>query len=109
MQLVDCLVTPVEADITLCRYMLDAAASSAETVRIVCDNTDVFAFLVYWTWRETIRKNIQMEKWDDTVLDILAIVDKLGDTCGQLSGTQALSLQAVTPSPTLTTRAIRLL
>ena len=51
--------------------MLKAAASSAETVRIVCDDTDVFVLLVYWTWRKTIRKNIQMEKWDGTVLDII--------------------------------------
>ena len=33
--------------------MLKAAASSAETVRIVCDDTDVFVLLVYWTWRKT--------------------------------------------------------
>ena len=94
MQLVnklDCLVTHEEADITLCSCMLDAAASSAETVRIVCDNTDVFALLVYWTWRKTIRKNIQMDKWDGTVLDIHTAVDKLGDKCGQLPGMHALS------------------
>ena len=50
MQLVnklDCLVTHEEADITLCSYMLKAAASNAETVRIVCDDTDVFVLLVY--------------------------------------------------------------
>ena len=38
----DCLVTHEEADITLCSYMLEVAASSAETVRIVCDDNDVF-------------------------------------------------------------------
>ena len=48
--------------------MLDAAASSAETVRIVCDDSTVFVLLVYWTWRKNIRKNIHMEKWDGTVL-----------------------------------------
>ena len=71
----DCLVTHEEADITLCSYMLEAAASSGETIRIVCDDTDVFVLLVYWTWRKTIRKNIQMEKWDGTVLDIRSTVD----------------------------------
>ncbi len=88
MQLVnklDCLVTHEEADITLCSYMLKAVASSAETVRIVCDDTDVFVLLVYWTWKKTIRKNIQMEKC------IRATVDKLGDKCGQLAGMHALS------------------
>ena len=64
--------------------MLKAAASSAETVRIVYDDTDVFVLLVYWTWRKTIRKNIQLEKWDGTVIDIHATVAKLGDKCGQL-------------------------
>ena len=32
-----------------------------------------------------------MEKWDGTVLDIRATVDKLGDKCGQLPGMHALS------------------
>ena len=68
--------------------MLDAAASSAETVRIVCDETALF---VYWTWMKTIRKNIQMEKWGDTVLDIRAAVDKLGCTCGQLPRMHTMS------------------
>ena len=45
----DCLVTHEEADITLCSYMLEAAASCAEMVMIVCDDTDVFVLLVYWT------------------------------------------------------------
>ena len=87
----DCLVTHEEADITLCSYMLKAAASSAETVRIVCDDTDVFVLLVYWTWRKTIRKNTQMEKCDDTVHDIHATLVKLGGKCGQLPGIHALS------------------
>ena len=87
----DCLVTHEEADITLCSYMLEAAVSRGETIRIVCDDTDVFVLLVYWTWRKIIRKNIQMEKWDGTVLDICATVDKWGDTCGQLPGMHALS------------------
>ena len=87
----DFLVTHEEADITLCSYMLEAAASSAGMVRIVCDDTDVFVLVVYWTWRKTIGKNIQMEKWDGTVLDIRATVDTLGDKCGQLPGMHALS------------------
>ena len=87
----DCLVTNDEADITLCSYMLEAAASSAETIRIVCDDTDDFVLLVYWTWRKTIRKNMQMKEWDGTVLDISATVDTLGDKCGQLSGIHVLS------------------
>ena len=70
----DCLVTHEEADITLCSYMLEAASSCGETIRIVCDDTDVFVLLVYWTWRKTIRKNIQMEKLDGTVLDIRSTV-----------------------------------
>ena len=87
----DFLVTHDEADITLCSYMLDAAASSSGIVRIVCDDTDVLVLVVYLTWRKTIGKKIQMEKWDGTVLDIRATVDKLGDKCGQLPGMHALS------------------
>ena len=76
---------------TLCSYMLESAASSAETVRIVRDATEVFVLLVYCTWRKTIRKNFQMEKWAGMVIDIRATVNKLGDKCGQLPGMHALS------------------
>ena len=38
-----------------------------------------------------IRKNIQMEKWDDRVIAIRAPVDKLGCMCGQLPGMHALA------------------
>ena len=38
-----------------------------------------------------IRKNIQMEKWDDMLLTICATMDKLGCKCGQLTGIHALS------------------
>ena len=83
------LVTHEEADITVCSYMLETAASSAETVRIVCDDTDLVVVLVYRTWRNTIGKNIQMENWDGTVLDIRATVDMMGYKCGQLPGMPA--------------------
>ena len=79
--------------------MLEAAASYAEMVRIVCDDTDVFVLPVYWPWRKTIRKMIQMEKCDGTVLDIRATVDKLA------SCPACTPCYAVTPSPTLTARA----
>ena len=79
--------------------MLEAAASSAETVRIVCEETIVFVLLVYWTWRKNIRKNIQMEKWDDTVLAIRATMDTLVCKCGQLPGMHALSDSATVSYP----------
>ena len=82
--------------------MLEAASSNAEKVRIVCDDTDVFVLHVYGNWRKIIRYNIQMEKWDGTVLDIRATVDKLGDKCGQPPA--CTPCQAATPSPTLTAR-----
>ena len=37
----DCAVTHDEADITLCSYMLKAAAEGAQTIRIVSDDTNV--------------------------------------------------------------------
>ena len=70
----------------MCSYILETAASSAETVRIVCDDTDLVVVLVYRTWRNTIGKNIHMENWDGTVLDIRATVDMMGYKYGQLPG-----------------------
>ena len=57
----DCIVTHAEAGITLCSYMLHAAADGVQTIRILSDDTDVFVLLVYWTSRMRVVANIQME------------------------------------------------
>lgn len=88
----DCVVTHVEADITLCSYMLKAVADGAQTIRILSDDTDVFVLLVYWTSRMQIVAKIQMEKWNGDVLDVNKTVKHLGPRkCSQLLGAHALS------------------
>ena len=49
--MLDCVVTHDEADVTLCSYMLKAVAEGAQTIRVLTDDTDVFVLLVYWTSR----------------------------------------------------------
>ena len=68
--MLDCVVTHDEADVTLCSYMLKAVAEGAQTIRILSDDTDVFVLLVYWTSRMQVVAKIQMEKWNGDVLDI---------------------------------------
>ena len=82
--------------------MLEAASSSAETVRIVCDDTIVFVLLVYRTWRKKIGKNIQIENWDDTVLAIRATMDKLDESVASCPA--CTPCPTVPPSPTRTAR-----
>ena len=52
--------------------MLDAVRHGASTVRILSDDTDVFVIMVYWCWKAGITTNLQMEKWNGTVLSINA-------------------------------------
>ena len=90
--MLDCVVTHDEADVTLCSYMLKAVAEGAQTIRILSDDTDVFVLLVYWTSRMPFVAKIQIEKWNGDVLDINETVQRLGPRkCGQLFGIHALS------------------
>ena len=76
--MLDCVVTHDEADVTLCSYMLKAVAEGAQTIRILNGDTDVFVLLVYWTLRMRVVAKIQMEKWNGDVLDINETVQRLG-------------------------------
>ena len=90
--MLDCVVTHDEADVTLCSYMLKAVAEGAHTIRILSDDTDVFVLLVYWTLRMRVVAKIQMEKWNGDVLDINETVQRLDPRkCSQLLGIHALS------------------
>lgn len=87
----DSIVTHDEADVSLISYMLDAARRGAATIRILCDDTDVFVLLVFWCWKAGITCRLQMEKWNGTVLDINSTVHKLGDQCRSILAVHALS------------------
>ena len=90
--MLDCVVTHDEADVTLCSYMLKPVAEGAQTIRILSDDTDVFVLLVYWTSRMQVVAKIQMEKWNGDVLHINETVQRLGPRkCSQLLGIHALS------------------
>ena len=80
-----------EADISLVSYMLHAASGGARTVRILSDDTDVFVLLVYWCWKVGLTCQVQMEKWDRSVLDINATVAELGEKCKGILSMHALS------------------
>ena len=88
----ECAVTHDEADITLCSYILKAVAEGTQTIRILSDDTDVFVLLVSWTSRMRVAAKIQMEKWNEDVLDINETVRRLGPSkCSQLLGIHSLS------------------
>ena len=90
--MLDCVVTHDEADVTLCSYMLKPVAEGAQTIRILSDDTDVFILLVYWISRMQVFAKIQMEKWNGDVLVINETVQRLGPRkCSQFLGIHALS------------------
>lgn len=89
----DCAYDHDEADITMISYLLEAARSGKNVIRVLSDDTDVFVLLVYWVFRAglTMSCTVQMERWDGTVLDINATCNKLGPKCLQLLAMHALS------------------
>ena len=71
--------------------MLDAVRHGASTVHILSDDTDVFVIMVYWCWKAGITTNLQMEKWNGTVLSINTTAKNLGDHCCSILAMHALS------------------
>ena len=82
-----------EADITIISYVLQAVGEGNNVVLVLCDDTDVFVLLVFWVWRNQLVDvcQMQMERWDRTVLDINQTCTKLGSKCLQLLGMYALT------------------
>ncbi len=75
-----------EADITMISFLLMAADSNTQVIRILSDDTDVFVMLVYWVYRHKIQSTVQMQRWDGVVWDINATCPQLGPKCLQLLG-----------------------
>ena len=75
--MLDCVDTHDEADVTLCSYMLKAVTEGAQTIRIISDDTDVFVLLVYWTSKMRVVAKIKMEQSNGDVLDINETVQRL--------------------------------
>ena len=63
-----------EADVTMIAYLLQAAESGNSVIRILTDDTDVFALLVYCVWIMQLHSAVQMERWNWMVIDINAHV-----------------------------------
>ena len=91
-----------EADITIISYMLQSADDGCHVVRVLSDDMDIFVLLVFWTWRCNLKERIavQMEKWDDVVLDVNATCVNLGAPFAH-SCLEHMQPPAVTPYPTL--------
>lgn len=90
-----------EADISLESDMLQAVKGGAKAIRIISDDTDVFVLLVYWTWKANVMADIQMQKWDGSVLDIQSTAAALGTKCDGILGMHALSGFDTVSSPLL--------
>ena len=67
-----------EADVTIISYLLQAAESGHDVIRILSDDTDVFVLLVYRVWRMQLSCSVQMEHWNGVVLDIKSTCSDLG-------------------------------
>ena len=80
-----------EADVNLIFFMLQSQQNGASVIRILSDDTDVFILLVYWVWKKNVQSQIQMERWDGSILNINSTVQFLGQKCEGLLAMHALS------------------
>ena len=80
-----------EADITMISYLLMAAESGTQVIRILSDDTDVFVMLVYWVYQNKIQATVQMERWDGVVWDMNATCAQLDSKCLQILGMHYLT------------------
>ena len=87
----NCNVKHEEADIIMISYMLEAAKSGKECIRVVSDDTDVFLLLVYWVWKSGMKITVQMQKWNGIVFNINETVALLGPKCQNILSVHALS------------------
>ena len=86
------LVIHEEADVLMGFFIIDAVRDGKKVIRILSDDTDVFAILIFWVRKLGIKALVQMEKWHGTVLHINNIVAALGDTSLQLLGMHAVTV-----------------
>ena len=86
-----------EADVTVISYVLQADGEGNNVVRVLCDDTDVFVLHVFWMWRNQLvdKCQMQMERWDGTVLNINQTCTKLGSKCHKLFGMHVLTGLAI--------------
>lgn len=61
------------ADSIVISYMLDAASHGAATIRILCDDTDVFVLMVYWYWKAGITRYVACRWRNETELFLISI------------------------------------
>ena len=81
-----------EADVLMVSFIIDAVRDGKKVIRILSDDPNVFAILIFWVRKLSIKALVQMEKkWDGTVLHINNIVAALGDTSLQLLGMHAVT------------------
>jgi len=72
-------------------YVHEAANCAKKVICVLSDDTDMFVLLVYWVFRQQLACKVQMEHWDETVLDINSTCADLGPKSLQLLGMHALT------------------
>ena len=80
-----------EADVMMVSYMLQAVQEGKQVIHILSDDTDVFVLLVFWMRKLNICAQVQMEKWDGSILNINEIAHTLGDQSLELLGMHAFT------------------
>ena len=49
-------------EFTVIFYVIDAANSAKNMIRVLSEDTDVFVLLVWWVYREEMECKVQMEQ-----------------------------------------------
>ena len=66
---------------------------------ILSGDTDVFVLLLYWVNRADMPCEVQIERWDGSILDTNATCPDIGQKCLQLPGMLTLSHCGTTSFP----------
>uniref|UniRef100_A0A7R9FHM4 oleoyl-[acyl-carrier-protein] hydrolase n=1 Tax=Timema tahoe TaxID=61484 RepID=A0A7R9FHM4_9NEOP len=80
-----------EVDVYIISVVLDAAICDKGVICVMSDNTDVFILLVYGVYREHLDSRVQLEHWNEMLLDINATCAKPRPKSLQLIGMHAIS------------------
>ena len=91
--------TDDEADISIVSHVLTEAANGKKAIWVLSDDIDIFYKLIYWVYKSQLECQVQMEKWNSTVLSINKTCKALGDRCLEILGVHFLSGSDTTSYP----------
>lgn len=89
----DLKTTHEEADVIIPHQVIDAAENGSKCIKVICDDTDVFALLIHYFKASSVKCSVLMEntKGERSIIDIGETAEKHQDIVPSLLAAHALS------------------